>query len=84
MTITNRQAIVTDSTERSARIWDGSCRGLTVEHLRAFLAETDRAGIPDSERVRVKDELSTSGSWHTVELSASHKVSETREAEGSN
>lgn len=80
MSISVRGATVTESTKRSARIFDGASRGLTIEHLKAFIEEADAAEIPPETRVRLRDELQRSTVWHTVEISAESEVAEVRPA----
>ncbi len=46
---------------RVAKVNHGGARGLTVGHVREFLAEVDRVGIGDATRVDVEDRLAPEG-----------------------
>jgi len=74
MGITIKKASVTTVITRSARIYDGAAKALTVLHLREFLRLVDEVGgIDDNVRVSLRDDLQHEGSWHTVEISAAVK-----------
>ncbi|WP_433584579.1 hypothetical protein [Microbacterium hydrocarbonoxydans] len=69
MSITKQATEVIEKT-RSARVYDTSCFGVTVAHLRAFLEQVDAAGLDDKASVHIEDRLSSFGSWHTVQITA--------------
>jgi hypothetical protein len=78
MSISKREALVTESREVIARVWDGSARGLTIGHLRAFVEQADVADLKDETTVWLDNKLQPSSSWHTVEIRASERVSDTK------
>lgn len=69
---------ITTHVRRNARVSHSGRDGLTVAHLREFLADCDTVGIPDEARVRVEDKLAGEGAnrsghveaWHVDEADA--------------
>jgi hypothetical protein len=62
---------VTRKETREARLVDGGARGLTVAHLRQFLAEVDKLELPDTTQVRYDSKLAHEGGTSTITLTAS-------------
>lgn len=57
----------------TARIIDRSAHDLTLEHLRAFVAEADRHGMPESQEVQVIVDDQAATSFKTIEIRAERK-----------